>query len=73
MFVPADTGLPPTGILAEGTFDRPGWVHATIDFASIAAVRESGGVRGRRDWLEQVGAAEADAAAAASVEIVRLV
>lgn len=73
IFVPADTGLPPTGILAEGTFDRPGWVHATIDFASIAAVRESGGVRGRRDWLEQVGAAEADAAAAASVEIVRLV
>ncbi|WPZ35260.1 carbon-nitrogen hydrolase family protein [Thalassobaculum sp. OXR-137] len=72
VFVPADIGLPPTGILAEGTFDRPGWVQAEIDFAPIAAVRESGGVRGRRDWLEQVGAAEADAAAAAGVEIVRI-
>lgn len=72
VFVPADIDLPPTGILAEGVFDRPGWVHATIDFAPIRAVRESGGVRGRRDWSEQVGAAEADAAAASGVEIVRV-
>lgn len=72
IFVPADKGLPPTGILAEGAFDRPGWVHAEIDFAPIVAVRETGGVRGRRDWLEQVGAAEADAAAAAGVEIIRV-
>lgn len=72
IFVPADKGLPPTGILAEGEFDRPGWVHAEIDFAPILAVRETGGVRGRRDWLEQVGAAEADAAAAAGVEIIRV-
>ena len=72
IFVPADKGLPPTGIIAEGEFDRPGWVHATIDFTPIRAVRETGGVRGRRDWLEQVGAAEADAAAAAGVETVRV-
>ena len=72
IFVPADKGLPPTGIIAEGQFDQPGWVYATIDFAPIRAVRESGGVRGRRDWLEQVGAAEADAAAAAGVETVRV-
>lgn len=72
IFVPADIGLPPSGILAEGVFDQPGWVHATIDFAPVVAVRESGGVRGRRDWLEQVGAAEADAAAAVGVEIIRV-
>ena len=72
IFVPADTGLPPSGILAEGSFDQPGWVHAEIDFAPIVAVRESGGVRGRRHWLEQIGAAEADAAAAAGVDIVRV-
>ncbi|MDF1793145.1 MAG: carbon-nitrogen hydrolase family protein [Thalassobaculaceae bacterium] len=72
VFVPADKGLPPNGVLAEGAFDRPGWVHATIDFEAIAAVRTAGGVRGRRDWLEQVGAAEADAAAAAGVEMVRV-
>lgn len=72
IFVPADKGLPPSGVLAEGAFDAVGWVHATIDFEAIAAVRAGGGVRGRRDWLEQVGAAEADAAATAGVEMVRV-
>lgn len=70
IFVPADIGLPSNGVLAEGKADTPGWVFATIDFEAIAAVRSGGGVRGRRDWLEQVGAAEADAAA--SVEMVRV-
>lgn len=72
VFVPADKGLPPSGVLAEGAFDAPGWVHATIDFEAIAAVRTQGGVRGRRDWLEQLGAAEADAAATAGVEMIRI-
>lgn len=70
LFVPADTGLPSDGVVAEGTADKPGWVYGTIDFEAIAAVRSGGGVRGRRDWLEQVGAAEADAAA--TVEMVRV-
>lgn len=70
IFVPADTGLPSDGVVAEGTADKPGWVYGTIDFEAIAAVRSGGGVRGRRDWLEQVGAAEADAAA--TVEMVRV-
>lgn len=72
VFVPADTGLPPDGVVAEGSFDAPGWVHATIDFTAVAAARSAGGVRGRRDWLEQVGAAEADAAAATGVEMIRV-
>jgi len=72
IFVPADKGLPATGVLAEGTFDAPGWVTATIDFEAIAAVRQGGGVRGRRDWLEQVGAAQADAMALPGVEILRI-
>lgn len=70
IFVPADIGLPADGIVAEGTADKPGWVYGTIDFDAIAAARSGGGVRGRRDWLEQVGAAEADAAA--TVEMVRV-
>jgi len=35
-------------------------------------VRQGGGVRGRRDWLEQVGAAQADAMALPGVEILRI-
>ncbi|MCR9072329.1 MAG: carbon-nitrogen hydrolase family protein [Alphaproteobacteria bacterium] len=70
IFVPADIGLPSDGVLAEGEAGKPGWVFATIDFQAIAAVRSGGGVRGRRDWLEQVGAAEADAAA--TVEMLRV-
>lgn len=72
IFVPADKGLPANGVIVEGTLDQPGWVHGEIDFVALAAVRAGGGVRGRRDWLEQVGAAEADAAAAQGVEIIRV-
>jgi predicted amidohydrolase len=70
IYVPADTGLPPTGVIVEGELDRPGWIHGTVDFSALAAVRAAGGVRGRRDWPEQAGATEADSAA--RVDVVRV-
>ena len=70
VYVPADAGLPETGIIAEGEADRPGWVHATVDLDAVAAVRQKGGVRGHIDWERQAGAAEA--AAAMPVEVLAI-
>lgn len=53
IFGPPDTGFPPTGILAEGALDRPGWVYADLDPAAVSDVRASGVVRNRSHWAEQ--------------------
>nr|WP_237400106.1 carbon-nitrogen hydrolase family protein [Rhodovulum sulfidophilum] len=53
IYGPPDTGFPPTGILAEGALNAPGWVYAEIDRAEIARVRTAGQVLNRAHWPEQ--------------------
>ncbi len=55
VFGPPDTGFPPSGVLAEGVLDEPGWTCAEIDLAAIAHVRADGVVLGRAHWPEQIG------------------
>jgi predicted amidohydrolase len=53
IFCPPDTGFPSTGILAEGTLNRPGWTYAEVDVEKLANVRTNGVVLNRRHWIEQ--------------------
>lgn len=53
VFGPPDRGFPPTGVLAEGALNRPGWTYAAIDRAAIADVRADGRVLNLRHWTEQ--------------------
>lgn len=53
VFGPPDTGFPPTGVLAEGTLNVPGWTYAEVDIGAIAHVRANGVVRNRTHWSEQ--------------------
>jgi predicted amidohydrolase len=43
------------GVIVEGSPDEPGWVFATLDPATLDAVREEGAVRNFRDWPEPPG------------------
>lgn len=53
IYCPPDRGFPPTGVLAAGEIDVPGWVHAEADLAQIAEVRRDGVVLNRTHWDEQ--------------------
>jgi len=53
IYGPPDTGWPPTGILAEGRMNEPGWVLATVSRKQIARTREDGGVLNLLHWTEQ--------------------
>ncbi|MCM2561470.1 carbon-nitrogen hydrolase family protein [Lutimaribacter sp. EGI FJ00015] len=53
VFGPPDMGFPPTGVLAEGKLDAPGWTYAMIDRAAIEAVRADGHVLNMTHWTEQ--------------------
>ncbi len=53
VFGPPDTGFPPTGVIAEGERDVPGWTYAEVDLAKVAAVRADGVVLNRAHWPEQ--------------------
>lgn len=53
IFGPPDAGFPPTGVLAAGEIDRPGWTYATIDLSAIAQVRKDGHVLNMAHWTEQ--------------------
>ena len=55
IFSPPDARFPDTGILAEGTLNKPGWTYADIDLEAIAHVRADGRVLGRTHWVEQAG------------------
>jgi len=55
IFGPPDRGFPPTGVIAEGTLNRPGWTLADVDLARVAHVRADGVVLNRRHWAEQAG------------------
>lgn len=55
IFGPPDTGFPPSGVIAEGALNRPGWTLAEVDLARVAHVRADGVVLNRRHWAEQRG------------------
>ena len=56
LYVPADYGMPPTGIIAESpsdTVEASSWLLVDIDLAEVARLRTEGQVVTRRDWPEQ--------------------
>jgi len=53
IFGPPDAGFPPTGVLAEGTLNTPGWTMAEVDIDTIAKVRADGNVLNATHWNEQ--------------------
>jgi predicted amidohydrolase len=55
VFGPPDTGFPPTGVIAEGQLNTPGWTYAEVELGKIAHVRADGVVLNRRHWDEQFG------------------
>lgn len=58
VYGPPDLGFPPTGIIAEGALNAPGWTYADIDLAAITRVRAEGAVFNRAHWPESVSAAQ---------------
>jgi predicted amidohydrolase len=57
IFGPPDLGFPPTGVIAEGALDAPGWVVAEIDRTAIARVRAQGAVFNHAHWPESAARA----------------
>ena len=57
IFGPPDTGFPPTGVIAEGELNAPGWVYADVDLAAVEHVRADGVTLHRSHWDEQDAAA----------------
>ena len=55
IFAPPDTGFPPTGVIAEGALNAPGWTCAEVDLAQVAHVRRDGVVLNRSHWQGQSG------------------
>lgn len=55
VFGPPDADFPPTGVIAEGKLNQPGWTFAEVDLNVIAHVRKDGRVLGRLHWSEQIG------------------
>ena len=55
IFCPPDWGFPPTGVLAVGEINAPGWTYAEVDLAQVAEVRRDGIVLNRRHWTHQEG------------------
>lgn len=54
IFGPPDRGFPPTGVLAEGALNQPGWTYAEVDLEQVRTVRADGHVLNRSHWPEQV-------------------
>ena len=55
IYCPPDRGFPPTGVLAAGEINQPGWTYAEADLAQIAEVRRDGIVLNRAHWTGQEG------------------
>lgn len=68
LYVPAEQGVSDTGVIVEGTLDKPGWVVGDIDLARLARVRASGEMHNYGDWALQPGATDV-----AEVELVSLI
>ncbi|GBQ31452.1 carbon-nitrogen hydrolase family protein [Gluconacetobacter azotocaptans] len=60
IYGPMDRGFAADGIVAEGPNDTGGWVFATLDPATLEAVRQDGAVRNCRDWPRHVPPAAAN-------------
>jgi len=56
IFGPPDRGFPESGVVAQGEYDRAGWVFGSVDIDKVAAVRRDGAVFNLRHWEEQPGA-----------------
>ncbi len=54
IYGPPDLGFPPSGILAEGALNAPGWTYAEVSRTAIADVRRDGGVLNHQHWPEQL-------------------
>lgn len=57
VYGPPDLGFSPTGIIAEGTLNTPGWTYADIDPQAVARVRTQGAVFNHAHWPESEKAA----------------
>ncbi|MDX2290220.1 MAG: carbon-nitrogen hydrolase family protein [Hyphomicrobiaceae bacterium] len=68
IFVPSESGVSDTGVLAEGALNEPGWVTASIDLSGLRKLRDGGEMRNFVDWMQQTGASDL----AHAVEIVGL-
>ena len=55
IFGPPDTGFPPTGVIAEGVLNQPGWTIGEVDLSRVAHVRADGGVLNHAHWADQGG------------------
>ncbi|WP_420568283.1 carbon-nitrogen hydrolase family protein [Thalassovita sp.] len=53
VFTPPDMGFPPTGVLAQGTLNQPGWTYADVDLAKLQRIRADGHVLNMTHWEEQ--------------------
>ncbi len=53
IYGPPDGMTTPTGIIAEGALNKPGWTYADLDMEALRRVRSSGEVLNARDWPEQ--------------------
>jgi len=53
IYGPPDAGWPPTGVLAEGGLNEPGWVYADVSRKLIAQTRADGVVLNMAHWGEQ--------------------
>jgi predicted amidohydrolase len=56
IFVPSEPTVADSGVLAEGTIDKPQWVSATVDLKRLHELRKSGEMRNFTDWSNQPGA-----------------
>jgi predicted amidohydrolase len=66
VFGPPDLGFPPTGVLAEGALDAPGWVFAEVERDAVARVRREGAVLNHAHWPESAARATVSPEAADS-------
>lgn len=57
IYGPPDLGFPPTGVLAEGRLNAPGWVMADLDRGAVARVRAEGAVFNHAHWPESAARA----------------
>lgn len=54
IYGPPDRGFPPTGVIAQGELNVPGWVYGDVSLDGIREVRDDGGVLNMRHWDEQL-------------------
>ncbi|NIZ07928.1 carbon-nitrogen hydrolase family protein [Pseudooceanicola sp. HF7] len=72
IFGPPDRGFPPTGVLAEGVLDAPGWTYAEVDTQAIAEARAAGNVRNRAHWAEQPAVTPSESVPLGAIQSLKL-